>query len=178
MKIYFELFFTFFKLGLFTFGGGYAMLPLLEKEVSEKKKWATREELLDYYAIGQVTPGIIAVNVATFIGTKTKGLVGAFFSTFGLVAPSIIIIVAIASVLGNFMENPYLVHTFNGIRLGVSVLIFNSLIGMAKKAIIDKLGFVLFTAALVLTLFTDLSAVYFVLAAILAGVISKRGKAS
>ena len=177
MKILFELFFTFFKLGLFTFGGGYAMLPLLEKEVAEKKKWAQREELLDYYAIGQVTPGIIAVNVATFIGTKTKGLIGAVFSTLGLVAPSLIIIVLIASVLTNFMENTYLVHTFNGIRLGVSVLIFNSLISMSKKAIIDKLGFVIFTIALVLTLFTSISAVYFVIAALVAGFVVKRGKA-
>ena len=102
MRDYLELFATFSKLGLFTFGGGYAMLPLLESEIVEKKKWATYDEITNYYAVGQCTPGIIAVNVSTFIGYYQKGVLGALVSTFGFVFPSLVIIIIIAAFIQNF----------------------------------------------------------------------------
>ena len=102
MKEYFDLFLTFAKIGGFTFGGGYAMLPIMQKELVEKKDWTTNEELLNYYAVGQCTPGIIAVNVSTFVGYQKKGILGSIFSTLGVVTPSIIIIILIASFLQNF----------------------------------------------------------------------------
>ena len=99
MKIYWELFSVFMRIGAFTFGGGYAMLPLIQKEIVDKKHWATEEEIMDYYAVAQCTPGIIMVNTATFIGFYEKGILGAIIATLGVVTPSIIIILLIASVL-------------------------------------------------------------------------------
>ncbi|MBR6409205.1 MAG: chromate transporter [Alphaproteobacteria bacterium] len=108
MKILINLFITFFKTGLFTFGGGYAMLPILKDEVVTKHHFATEDELLNYFSIGQCTPGIIAVNVATFCGYKLKKVVGAIVATLALVLPSLIIITLVASVLSHFMENEML----------------------------------------------------------------------
>ena len=102
MKEYIDLVVTFFKIGIMTFGGGYAMLPMIQREVVEKRGWATEEEILNYYAIGQCTPGVIAVNTATFIGDKRKGILGGFLATLGVVMPSLIIISVIAAVLNNF----------------------------------------------------------------------------
>ena len=116
MKEFFELYFLFFKIGLFTFGGGYAMLPMIQRELVEKKGYATNEEIIDYYAIGQLTPGVIAVNVSTFIGMKRKGLWGAVFSTLGMITPSIIIISLCALILNNISSNIYVKYAFSGIR--------------------------------------------------------------
>ena len=102
MPLLLDLFCAFFRIGLFTFGGGYAMLPLLQREIVEKKKWATEEEMLDYFAVGQCTPGVIAVNTATFVGFKEKKLSGAIFATLGIVSPSLVIITVIAALLSNF----------------------------------------------------------------------------
>lgn len=104
MKDYLELFLTFAKIGVTTFGGGYAMLPILQREVVEDKKWVSNEEIVDYFAIGQCTPGIIAVNVATFVGKKRKGIAGGILATLGVVFPSLIIITVIAAVISNFMD--------------------------------------------------------------------------
>ena len=106
MKLFLELFISFFKVGIITFGGGLSMLPNLEREIVDNKKWATREELLDYYAVGQCTPGIIAVNTATFIGHKTKGILGGIFATLGMISPSVIIILILALFLNNFSIFP------------------------------------------------------------------------
>ena len=162
-------------MSLFTIGGGYAMLPLLEKEVAEKKQWATREDLLDYFAIGQVTPGIIAMNVATFIGIKQKGFLGAICATLGMATPSLVLITFIAAVLTNFMDNVFVVHIFNGVRLGIAVLIFNSLLSMGKKALIDKLTYIIFAIVFLLSVFTNISAVYYVIGALIVGFIYKGG---
>ena len=113
------LFFTFFKIGLFTFGGGYAMLPLLQREIVEKKKWATEEEMLDYFAVGQCTPGVIAVNTATFVGFKEKKLSGAVFATLGIVSPSLVIITIIAALLSNFAHIAAVQNAFAGIRVAL-----------------------------------------------------------
>ena len=132
MKQLWDLFAVFFKIGLFTFGGGYAMLPLLQDELVRRRKWATDEELMDYYSIGQCTPGIIAINVATFIGCKQKGKLGGSISTLGMVMPSLIIIMLAASVLERYMHNPYLGYAFAGIRIAVTALILDTLIGLWK----------------------------------------------
>lgn len=131
----FQLFFSFAKVGLLTFGGGMAMLPLLQRECVDRRGWATEEEMLNYYAIGQCTPGIIAVNVATFIGYKKKGTAGGIAATLGVVFPSIVIITAIASFLALFSNNPYVQKAFAGIRIAVSALILVSVFRMAKKTL-------------------------------------------
>ena len=163
MKTYIELFTAFFKLGAFTFGGGYAMLPLLQKEIVENKHWATEEELMDYFAVGQCTPGIIAVNTATFIGYYKKGILGGIIATLGIVAPSILIILIIASVLQNFADIEIVQHGLAGIRIAVCVLVLNAVLKMAKSGIKDKIGILIFIVALVLTYFSVLSTVWVVI---------------
>lgn len=132
MKVLVDLFVTFAKMGAVTFGGGYAMLPILQKTVVENKNWATDEELLDYYAIGQCTPGIIAVNTATFIGYKTKGVLGGIVATLGLIFPSIVIIAIIAAFLQNFASLAVVQHAFAGIRVCVGVLVLNAVLKLWK----------------------------------------------
>jgi chromate transporter len=123
-----QLFISFFKIGLFTFGGGYAMLPLLQAETVKRRGWLTEDELLDYFSIGQCTPGIIAVNVSTFCGYKIRGIIGAFTATCAIVLPSLIIITLIAAVLNRFIDNPLVSGAFSGIRLGVTALLLNMVI--------------------------------------------------
>ena len=156
-----------------TFGGGYAMLPILQREVVEKQKWASEEELMDYFAIGQCTPGIIAVNTATFIGQKTKGILGGISATLGLVFPSLIIISLLAGVIEAFSHNSMVQHAFNGIKVCVCVLIANAVIKLLKKAVIDKFTLVIFIAVTAAAYFTSLSPVVFVLIAALLGIIIK-----
>ncbi|MGN0971314.1 MAG: chromate transporter [Aristaeellaceae bacterium] len=127
-----NLYRSFFTIGALTFGGGYAMLPMLEREVVEKHKWATQEEILNYFAIGQCTPGIIAVNTATFVGYKQRKVPGGIAATLGLVSPSLIIIILIAMVLQNFMAIAWVQHAFAGIRVAVCALIASSVLKLAK----------------------------------------------
>ncbi len=177
MKKLWELFSAFFRIGAFTFGGGYAMLSLIQREVVDNKKWATDEEVLDYYAVAQCTPGVIAVNTATFVGYKQKGILGAVAATFGVVLPSLIIITAIASVLQNFMEYDIVQHIFGGIRVAVAVLIVNAVITMGKKSVKDVLCATLAVLSFIVSIiFSDLSPVFVVLAAALVGLVTmKRG---
>ena len=165
MKIFWELFITFFRMGAVTFGGGYAMLPILQREVVDGKGWCTNEELTDYYAIGQCTPGIIAVNTATFIGFKQKGAAGAIVATYGLVAPSFIVIGLIAALLQNFAHYAIVQNAFAGIRVAVTVLILNAVIKLLKSSVVDKLTACVFAAVALAAFFLDLSPVLFVLAA-------------
>ena len=158
-------------MGVCTFGGGLAMLPILQREVVEKKKWATDEELTDYYAIGQCTPGVIAVNTATFIGYKEKGTLGGIIATMGMIFPSLIIITVIAAFLSNFAHLPVVIHAFAGIRACVCVLIFNATLKLWQGAVKDVWGALIFAAVLAASLLTDLSPVLFVLAAAVAGII-------
>ena len=123
MKELLDMFLTFARIGGFTFGGGYAMLPMLQKEVVNGRHWATDEELMDYYAIGQCTPGIIAVNTATFVGYKNRGIPGAIAATLGVIAPSLVIIMIIAAFISNFIELSFVSSAFAGIRACVCVLI-------------------------------------------------------
>jgi len=133
MKLLWDLYRAFFTIGGLTFGGGYAMLPMLEREIVNKHKWSTNEELLNYFAIGQCTPGIIAVNTATFVGYKTKGIAGGIAATLGVISPSIVIIVLIAMLLENFMDILWVQHAFAGIRVAVCALIVSSVIKLAKS---------------------------------------------
>lgn len=173
MKELANLFMVFFRIGAFTFGGGYAMLPMLQREVVEKYHWATEDELMDYYAIGQCTPGIIAINTATFVGYKNRGVIGAIVATLGMVAPSIIIITLIAAFLKNFADLAVVKHAFNGIRACVCVLIFNAVTKLAKKSVVDKVCLGICIAVLLLSLFTPLSPALIVVLAGAAGVLFK-----
>ena len=170
MKGIFKLFWTFFRIGLFTFGGGYAMLPFIQKEVVEKEKWATEEEVMNYFAVGQCTPGVIAVNTATFIGYKQKGVKGGIFATLGVICPSIIIITIIAQFLNRFAEIPAVGHAFNGIRVAVAVLVLNAVIKFWKSGIKDALGIVVFLAGFVLSVLFDFSSVYTIVGSLIIGV--------
>ncbi len=173
MKKYFELFITFAKVGVMTFGGGYAMLPILQREVVENKGWVSDEELTDYFAIGQCTPGVIAVNTATFVGKKLCGVPGGIAATFGVVFPSFLIIVAIAALISNFADIPAVAHAFAGIRVCVCVLILNAVVKLWKKTVVDKLTFGIFAVVFVLSVFLDISPVFFVILAAAAGLIIK-----
>ncbi len=176
MKILLNLYFAWFKIGLFTFGGGYAMLPLIQKEVIDKHHWASEEEILDYYAIGQCTPGIIAVNTATFVGYYQKGILGAIAGTLGVVSPSFIIITLIAALISNFMEITVVQHALAGINVAVCMLMINAIMNLWNKSIKNIAAFTIFAVALVLSLFTDLSTVYLViLSGVLGVVFSKAG---
>ncbi|MGL5694245.1 MAG: chromate transporter [Peptostreptococcaceae bacterium] len=177
MSELFDLFKTFCRIGGLTFGGGYAMLPMLEKEVVENRNWATSKELLDYYAVGQTTPGIIAVNTATFIGYKVKGVVGALFATAGVLFPSLVIIMIIASFLQSFSEYAIVQHAFSGIRVIVAVLILNAVIKLWKTSIVDKLGILIFLLTFLFGAIIKISSIYIVISAALIGLtISYRSK--
>ena len=173
MKLLWTMFITFAKVGVMTFGGGYAMLPILQREVVDNKGWATEEELMDYFAIGQCTPGVIAVNTSTFIGMKYGGIIGAVAATLGVVFPSLVIITAIAGILNQFSHLAWVQDAFAAIRVCVCVLIFNAVRKLLKKAVVDVWSFVIFLAVLVLSVFTNLSPVIYVVLAALAGIIIK-----
>ncbi len=157
MKELLELFFIFMKIGSVAFGGGYAMLPILQKEFVINRPWVTDEELMDYFAIGQCTPGIIAINVSTFIGNKRKGILGAIVSTLGFVTVPIALILVIAMFLSNFADLEIVNHAFAGIRVAVCVLILNAIERLWKKSIVNYVAFGLFAVIFALTLFTNIS---------------------
>ena len=150
MNIYADLFLTFAKIGVCTFGGGYAMLPILQREVVEKKGWATEEELTDYFAVGQCTPGIIAVNTATFIGYKHKGVPGGVLTTLGVVFPSLVIITAIAAFLSNFADIPVVQHALAGINAAVVALIAASVLKLGKSTLKNGAAIAIFLCVLAL----------------------------
>ena len=164
------LFITFAKVGVMTFGGGYAMIPILDRELCENKGWVTQEELMDYYAIGQCTPGIIAVNTASFVGHKLYGITGAIVATLGVVFPSIVIITLIAALLKNFADLEIVKHAFAGIRVCVCVLILNAVIKLFKSGIKDVYCVVLFLLIFALSFFLDISPIIFVLFSAAAGI--------
>lgn len=176
MKALLEIFLTFAKIGGVTFGGGYAMLPILQREVVDNKNWTTHEELMDYYAIGQSTPGIIAVNTATFIGHKHKGALGGIAATLGVIFPSLLIITIVAMFISNFADSAILQNAFAGIRVSVYVLILNAVIGLWKKAVTDKLGLMIFMVVFTASIFTSWSPVLFVVFAAIVGLVAQHRK--
>lgn len=173
MKELIKLFLTFAKMGAVNFGGGYAMLPLLQKEIVDKHNWATMEEIQDYFAIGQCTPGVIAVNVSTFIGYKQKGIIGGIVSTLGFVFFPIVIILCISSILVQFSEYQVVQDAFAAIRVCVVVLILSAAIKLIRKSIVDYYTLILFIIILALSIFTSISSVWFVLGAGLLGILYK-----
>ena len=150
MNLYLDLFLAFARVGVCTFGGGYAMLPILQRESVEKKEWATEAELTDYFAIGQCTPGVIAVNTATFVGQKQKSIPGGIVATLGLVFPSIVIILVIAAFLQSFADLPVVIHAFAGVRACVCALILSSVLKLRKSSLVDGPTAVIFAVVLVL----------------------------
>ncbi len=169
-----KLFAAFMRVGVLTFGGGYAMIPILEREVIDRNGWATHEELMDYYAVGQCTPGIIAVNTGTFVGYKVAGVAGSVVATVGVVLPSFLIITVIAGIIQNFADIPAVKSAFAGIRVCVCVLIFNSVIKLWKSAIKDKAALVLCLAVFALSIFFDISPIIFVVLCGAAGILLTR----
>ena len=168
-----ELFLTFAKIGVMTFGGGMAMLPILEREVVQSKGWATEEELVDYFAIGQCTPGIIAVNTATFVGQKKKGALGGIVATLGVVFPSLVIITALASLITNFSHLAWVQNAFAGIQVCVCVLILNAVVKLLKKSVVDKRTAAIFVLVTAGSILLNVSPVWFVLLSALSGIVLK-----
>lgn len=173
MKELINLFKAFAKVGVLTFGGGYAMLPILQREIVEKNNWATDEEIMDYYAIGQCTPGVIAVNTATFIGQKNKGVIGGIVATLGVIFPSIVIITIVAAFISNFSDLPVVKNAFAGVRVCVCVLILNAVIKLWKSSVVDKATLVIFLGVFLGSVLTDLSPIIFVLITAIAGIVVK-----
>ncbi len=171
MNILLDLFLTFARIGGFTFGGGYAMLPMIQKEIVARKKWASDEDVLNYYAIGQSTPGVIAVNVATFIGYRHKGIPGAVVATLGVISPSILIITVIAAFVRNFLEYEVVSHALGGINVAVAVLIVSAVINLWKKGVKNIFGFFMFALGFLVSVFTNWSPVVVVITAIVFGII-------
>ena len=177
MQIYWDLFRAFFNVGLFTFGGGYAMLPMLQREVVQKHGWATDEELLNVYAVAQCTPGVIAVNTASYVGYRVKKVLGSALCTVAIVLPSLIIISVIATLLSHFAQYESVGHAFAGIRVAVGALVLRAFWTLFRKCVKHAWAGALFAVALAVTVFTQLSPAYLVLAAgILGVVLGKAGK--
>ena len=166
------LFWTFFKIGAFTFGGGYAMIPLIQKEVVENKKWLNDKDILDIIAIAESTPGPIAINSATFVGYKVAGVLGSFFATFGVVLPSFVVISLIALVLKEFSEIKAVQYAFRGIRAGVLALIFKALISMYKQCPKYLYTYILMALALILSAFVNINAIYIIIGCAVFGLIA------
>ena len=167
-----ELYWAFFRIGGFTFGGGMAMLPMLKREVVEKYHWSTEEDLLDIYAIGQCTPGIIAVNTATYIGYQQKGVLGSIFATLGMISPSILIISLIATILKSFINLPIVLHALSGIRIVVCALMIQTVYSLAKAGIKNKLGLLIFLAGFLIATFTPVPTILLVVAAAVIGIVT------
>lgn len=171
-----RLFTAFAQVGAVMFGGGYAMLPILQREIVEKRGWATEQEIADYFAVGQCTPGVIAVNTATFIGAKRAGVAGGIIATLGIVFPSIVIITIIAAFLANFADIPAVQNAFAGIRVCVCVLIFNAMRKLIRGALVDAQTICIFCLTLLIGSFTDLSPVILVICAGVAGVLIQKAR--
>ena len=171
LKSLWDLFSVFFKIGLCTFGGGIAMLPLLERELSEKRGWTTSNELLDYFALGQATPGIIAVNVATFVGYKRAGIAGGVIATLGMVFPSVVIITVIAKFISNFSEIVWVQKALRGINVAVAAILTMAVYNFSKKAVKSVFGFILLLIAFALIFFFNVNTVWVIFGSALLGVV-------
>lgn len=166
-----SLYISFFKIGLFTFGGGLAMLPMFEKEICEKHNWTSSDEILDYYSISQMTPGVIAVNVATFVGHKERGMLGGIVSTLGVISPSLLIICLIATFLSNINTIPAIQSLLKGLASGVCALIVPSLIRFAKGSIKNIFTFIIFAICFCLFEFTNVQTIFVVISVIVLAVL-------
>ena len=173
MKELLQIYLKFFKIGAVTFGGGYAMLPILRREIVEKEHWVSEEEIMDFYAISQGLPGIIAVNVGGFIGYSRKKEAGAVAAALGVVSPCLVIITIIAACLSNFQDNIYVRHALSAVSVCVCALILDSIISMWKKGVKDLFGIILFAVMLALMIFTEISPVLMVVLSAVLGIVYK-----
>lgn len=164
-----KLFAVFFKIGLFTFGGGYAMIPIIEREAAEKRAWIKNEELLDLIAVSESTPGPIAINSATFIGYRIAGIAGSACATLGVTLPSFIIILLISTLLSRFADYKAVVYAFNGIRAGVLALIVKAMWSMAKKAPKDICSIIIALLAFIFAAFTEINILFIIIGCALLG---------
>ncbi|MGI6787158.1 MAG: chromate transporter [Acholeplasmataceae bacterium] len=170
LKKYLDLFLTFFKIGLFTFGGGYVMLGIIEKEVTEKKEWITKDEMFNLLAIAESTPGPFAINAATFIGYKRAKFLGSFLATIGVVLPSFIIIILISIFLQQFSTNQYIQGFLKGIQAGVGVLIFQAAYRLSKPIKKSYFNIIIFFIALIIAFLTNFNLIYLMLIFIAFGI--------
>ncbi len=176
MKELLELYVAFFRIGIMTFGGGLAMLPMLKYELVERRGWITEETLLDCYAIGQCTPGIIAVNTATFVGYRRKGIIGGIVATLGMASPSVVIITVVALFLEALITEPVVQYALMGIRGGVCALMLNTVYTLAKKSLINPVSIAICAGAFVLAMLTEIPTVLIIVLAGICGVIADRVK--
>jgi chromate transporter len=176
VKTYLELFLSFFKMGVLTFGGGYAMVPVVERELIRKKSWVSMEEVMNYFTVAQITPGIVAVNLSTFVGCKRGGIVGGVLATLGFVLPGAACVTAIAALLAGFADLPVFQHAFTGVRVAVCALILDTVIKLARGTFKDKKALPIYFAVFVLSAFWSLSPVPLVIASGLAGLLFVREK--
>lgn len=172
LKKLFEIFLVFFRIGAFTFGGGYAMIPLIQKETVENKKWITDDDILEIVAIAESTPGPIAINSSTFVGYRVAGFWGAFFGTLGTVLPSFTIILVISFVLKEFGDLKAVKYAFEGIRAGVLALIIKALVTMYKKAPKNLVAYIVMALSFILAAFTNISVLYVIIICALLGLSS------
>ena len=172
MPVLLDLFLTFARIGACTFGGGYAMLPILQREVVDARGWATEDELMDYYAIGQCTPGIIAINTATFIGYRQCVVRGAIAATAGMVFPSLVIITVIAAFIQQFAHLAVIQHAFAGVRVAVCALVLHSVYKLAKKGVVDWLTGLILAVTFLAVVFLGLSPVLIIVLAGVTGILS------
>ena len=169
-KILLELFNCFFKIGAFTFGGGYAMIPLIEREVVDNKKWIERKEIVDVFALAQSLPGAIAINTSTFIGYKILGKVGAIVSTIGIILPSLIIITLIAMFFSVVRGNPVFEEIFDGISPAIVALILVAGIKIVKQSVKDKIGIIILLCTIVFITFFNMQAIFAIIGGALVGI--------
>ena len=169
MKLLLKLFLTFFKIGAFTFGGGYAMIPLIQKETVETNKWISDDDILEIIAIAESTPGPIAINSATFVGYKVCGFCGSFFATLGVVLPSFIIILAISYVLREFQDIKAVKYAFNGIRAGVLALLIKAIISMYKKVQKNLVSYIVMAFSFIIVAFFDINVLFVIIGCALIG---------
>ena len=174
LKRLWQVFLTFFRIGAFTFGGGYAMIPLIQHEAVEKRKWVTDEDILDIVAIAESTPGPIAINSATFVGYRAAGVMGSAFATLGVVLPSFVIILALSFVLTQFQEVKYVQYAFRGIQAGVMALLFKALWTMYKKAPKSIASYIVMGASFLLTTFLPVNVIFVILGCAVFGILTSK----
>ena len=166
-----NLYFSFAKIGTFTIGGGLAMMPMMQAELIEKRKWITDEELIDYYAVGQSTPGIVAVNVATFVGYKQMGIIGGIFATLGMVTPSLVIIMVLAGLINSINDFPIIQKALKGINVAVAALLTSTIINFMKKTIKKFTNAIFMLISFLLVFVFKLPSFWIILFALLIGVV-------
>ena len=171
IKSLLNLYFSFAKIGTFTIGGGLAMMPMMQAELIEKRKWITDEELIDYYAVGQSTPGIVAVNVATFVGYKQMGIIGGIFATLGMVTPSLVIIMILAGLINSINDFPIIQKALKGINVAVAALLTSTIINFMKKTIKKFTNAIFMLISFLLVFVLKLPSFWIILFALLIGVV-------